>query len=121
MGTNGFQMEISGISDEKKRPLTTQSRKASRYIGLQYRKCKGFVRLCCVRANSDQVDQCSGRECPACCLWNRLAARELREQPSMRPYAVMEARFLEFFIRAVHLVVVQPKTHQQRINPQDRP
>jgi hypothetical protein len=45
MGTNGFQMEISGISDEKNRPLITQSRKDSRYIGRGFRNCKGFVRV----------------------------------------------------------------------------
>jgi hypothetical protein len=43
MGTNGFQMEISGISDEENRPLITQSRKDSRYIGDGFRNCKGFV------------------------------------------------------------------------------
>ena len=45
MGTNGFQMEISGTTGEESRPLTTQSRKDSRYICLGMRKCKGFVQV----------------------------------------------------------------------------
>ena len=45
MGTNGFRMEISGISDERNRPLITQSRKDSRYIGLCRPECKVFVRV----------------------------------------------------------------------------
>ena len=47
MGTNGFQMEISGTSDDENRPLITQSRKDSRYIGHGFRNCKGFVQLRC--------------------------------------------------------------------------
>jgi hypothetical protein len=47
MGTNGFQMEISGISDESNRPLITQSRKDSRYVVYRGRNCKGFVQVRC--------------------------------------------------------------------------
>jgi hypothetical protein len=45
MGTNGFRMKISGTSDEENRPLITQSRKDSRYIGPGFRECKGFVQV----------------------------------------------------------------------------
>ena len=46
--------------------------------------------------------------------------RELRQQPDVRADAPMEASLLELLVRAVHLVVVQAKAHQQAVDAEDR-
>ena len=44
-----------------------------------------------------------------------LRSGELRQQAGMRSNPVAEAHFLELLVRAVDLIVVQPKSHQNRV------
>ena len=37
----------------------------------------------------------------------------------MRANAVMKAPLLEFLVRTVHLVIVQPEAHQQTVNAEE--
>jgi hypothetical protein len=44
---------------------------------------------------------------------NLFLRSEFREKPDVGAYAMMEAGLFELLVRAVHLVIIQPKAHQQ--------
>src|SRR5271166_2455507 len=90
MGTNGLQIEISGNAG--RRPANHAITERRGVYRASRRGLQGF----CAGASLDPP-------LPAC---------ELRQQPHMRPYAVVETHLLEFLVRAVHLIVVQSKAHQ---------
>ena len=68
---------------------------------------------------TDPVCPKSGSVLPHACYWH-LPARELCQQARVGPYSAMKTRLLKLFVRAVDLIVVQPESHQDRVQTQDR-